>query len=479
MKRIAILLAFAVCLSFIKVWAVERHLAVPDITIPSGGTVDFQIDLEDDEVYTICFNSDLEIPDGFSFVPQDNDPTTPFFTVNYARQRNAVFGASYPGRGKWDENDIRFIYYSTDNGIISDAAGWIVKFRLTTTAAPGVYEAKLFDINITDKAFHEIDQEDLIVKITVTEPEEIRYTENQLFCNDIEVNQGENAELKLSYNSTSDIYEYSASVVLPSGVQPLGNVTFTEVLTSIDNFTNNSSWDANTSELKISGEYGGRRADPAPSGKKEFATVSLNTSTLVPGEYQIKVTNQVLSNDDDDYTPEEYIGYIIVKAKAEAERCSPPTITIDGNRLIVHSDTDGATYHTTITAQDHQEVTHAEGKHIELTGQYLVTSYASAEGYSDSEPVTATLIWNKTEDISTGVDDILMETNRMILLQSVGNTLVIHGVKHSESIYLYDLPGTLLYQGSADYNPYSIPYECESGKLYIVKVGSDTIKYIF
>lgn len=478
MKSKQALVVFAMLLSSVICKAEERHLSVPDVTIPSGGIVDLRIDLEDQEEWTICFDAELELPEGFEVLYKTDKPETPQFTVNYARNSEGVFNASYPYKGKGDNNDVRFIYYSTDNSVIKDATGWIVKFPLLATTQPGTYEARIHSIHISNKSFVEIDGEDIIFKIIVTEPVITRYTDNQLFCDDIEINQGENAELKLSYNSSSEIYEYAASIILPSGVQPNGNVNFTDLLTSIEDFTNNASWDVESSELKISGEYGGRRADPAPSGTNEFATVKLNTSSLVPGEYQITITNQVLSNDDDDYTPENYIGYITVRAIVESEKCATPVITIEDNKLIVHSDTEGAIYHTSITAMDHQEAVHVEGEYIELTGRYLVTSYASVYGYADSDPITATLVWNKMADI-TSVDEVRMEKERMVMLQSVGDAIVVHGVESGEAISLYDLSGTLLFRGEADADRYSIPCVCEPGKLYIVRVGADAIKYRF
>lgn len=474
MRLKLILILLATLLSYTEGWA-DRRPVIPEITISSGSIVDFQIDLEDDET-TVALDADIDLPDGFSILPQADRPNRTQYTLNLTRNEKMTFEASYP----YNDNDIRIILMTADNSPIKGKTGWVIRLPMATTAQPGTYEARMYNIHMTNTSYKEIDVPEISVKITVTEPVEIRYTDNQLFCNDIEISQGENAELTLSYNSTSDVYEYSADVVLPVRTTLDGDVTFSNTLTSVENFTNNSSWDGTTPKLTISGIYGGGRRDvPAPSGLQEIATVKLNTASLAAGEYEIKVSNQVLSNDDADYTPAEYVGKLIVKATTPKEKCSTPTISIKDNQLLVHSDTKDATYHTSIVAYDHKDVIHGEAEPIELSGQYLITTYASADGYSDSEPATATLIWNKTDNTATGIDEIEMGTNRMLLLQSLGDNIVISGITENESIAIYEISGAMLYQGNANSSTFTIPYSCIPGQIYIVKVENTSFKYLF
>lgn len=475
--------------------AYDQNLQAPAISMPSGSVGYFQIDLEDDE-QTVAFDAEIELPDKFAVLPKEDTPNRTQYVLNYERNEKMTFDASYPYNGKesYPEsyyNDVRLILMTADNSYIKGKTGWIVKLPMSTTAQPGTYEARIHSIHLTTKryltdnnqtSYIEVDLPDITVTITVTEPEEIRYTDNQLFCNDIEINQGETAELILFYNSKSDVYEYSTNVVLPPSITPDGEISFSSELTSIANFSNTSSWDEAATAMTVSGIYGGGRRDvPAPSGIQKIGSVMLNTASLAAGEYEIKLANQVLSNDDDDYTPAEYIGKLIVKLSTPepVEKCATPTISVRNNLLYIHSTTDGAIYHTSVVASDHQNTIHRDDEPIELVGQYMVTSYASADGFKDSEPVTATLIWNKNDDISTGVDEIDMGTNRMLLLQSVGENITISGITETESILLYDISGAILYQGRADSTSFKIPYPCISGQIYIVKAGSTTFKYLF
>lgn len=473
-------------------WAFNQNLQVPAISMPLGSVGYFQIDLEDDE-QTVAFDAEIELPDGFAILPKEDTPNRTQYVLNYERNEKMTFDASYPYKGNeaYPEsyyNDVRLILMTADNSYIKGKTGWVVKLPMTTTAQLGTYEARIHSIHLTTKkylestnqtSYDEVDLPDITVQITVTEPEEIRYTDNQLFCNDIEIAQGEEAELLLSYNSVSAVYEFSANVVLPSQVSINGEVTFSETLTSIENFSNNSSWDETNSSLSVSGTYGGRRYDPAPLGIQKIATVKLNTASLVPGEYEIKISNQMLSNDENDYTPSDYVGKLVVKSAPDQEKCETPVITVKDNQLFIHSETGGATYHTSIVAYDHKNVDHGDGEPIELVGQYLVTSYASANGYADSEPVSATIIWNKGDDISTSVDEIEIGTTRMLLLQSVGNNILISGISANESIVLCDLYGSILYQGLSQSETFFIPYSCITGQIYIVKVGTTSFKYLF
>ena len=435
MKLKSILLLTVALLSFGKGWSADdRHLVIPDITIPSGSIAYFQIDLEDVE-QTLSIDAEIAIPDEFAILPLAEDPNSTQYTLNLARNAKMTYNSSYPYNGNESiqesyHNDVRFLIMTSDVTPIKGGSGWLVKLPMTTTAQPGVYEARVHTIHISNTSFEENDLPDITVKITVTEPEEIRYTDNQLFCNDIEINKGDNAELKLSYNSSSEVYEYSADIILPSQVSIDGEVIFSSTISSIENFTNNSVWDAASSKLTVTGAYGGKRNPTAPSGVQEFATVKLNTASLAAGEYEIRVSNQSLSNDND-YSPAEYVGKLIVKATSQAEKCSTPVISIKDNQLFVHSDTEGASYHTSIVANDHKNVVHGE-EPIELDGQYLITTYATADGYSDSDPSTATLVWNKKDDICTELGEIKMGTDRMLLLQSVGDNIVVSGTTEGE-----------------------------------------------
>lgn len=104
----------------------------------------------------------------------------------------------------------------------------------------------------------------------------------------------------------------------------------------------------------------------------------------------------------------------------DGNKCSPPIITILANgKIKVESATEGATCITTITASNAEPLTDGE---ISLTTPlvvYTVTSYATAEGYEDSEVATSSFRWEKTEgdmngDGQVNISDVVKLVNMIL-----------------------------------------------------------------
>jgi hypothetical protein len=95
-----------------------------------------------------------------------------------------------------------------------------------------------------------------------------------------------------------------------------------------------------------------------------------------------------------------------VSFKFMIPRCAAPTITYENGKLLFESETEGATFVSKVTTDDVQQ---AEGAELSFTKQYTITVYAVAEGYSNSETVTATIRWGdgtiKTDNINVKSTD--------------------------------------------------------------------------
>ncbi|WP_277821223.1 leucine-rich repeat protein [Palleniella muris] len=161
------------------------------------------------------------------------------------------------------------------------------------------------------------------------------------------------------------------------------------------------------------------------------------------------------------------------------EKCATPVITLHGNELVVTCATENARIRTTITSDDMTKVTHQSGEVFSLAGLYLVTSYAKASGKEQSELATAVLVWSKAADMETGVDAIDMNTDRALLIRSVGENIEIAGTSADETISLYNISGQQLYMGKSTTNATTIPVALTHGEVYIIKVGEQSIKYKF
>ncbi len=159
--------------------------------------------------------------------------------------------------------------------------------------------------------------------------------------------------------------------------------------------------------------------------------------------------------------------------------CKSPVITIQNNELVVTCETKDAEIHTTITSDDINTFNHKSGDVIPLTGQYLVTSYATVGGNGQSEHATAVLVWSKAADIETGVNAIDMNTDRALLIHSVGENIEIAGTLADEAISLYNMSGQQLYTGKSTANATTISVALTRGEIYIIKIGEQSIKYKF
>lgn len=165
--------------------------------------------------------------------------------------------------------------------------------------------------------------------------------------------------------------------------------------------------------------------------------------------------------------------------EAMLEPVETPQISIDGNRLIVTCPTEGAQIHTSITTDDHKDITHASEEPIDLTGQYLVTSYATAEGMAPSETANAILLWVKSAETTTEIDSIEIGTERTLLIRTAGDNIEIHGTAAYEKILITNLYGQTLYSGTTSESFTTIVAPLSHGGIYIIQIGSQSFKYKF
>ena len=103
-------------------------------------------------------------------------------------------------------------------------------------------------------------------------------------------------------------------------------------------------------------------------------------------------------------------------------KCATPTITFYPNgKIKVECATEGATCVTNITASNAEPLTNGEISLNTPLTVYSVTSYATKEGYDDSEVATSTFRWEKHEGDVNGdgvvnISDVIQLVN-MILAQ--------------------------------------------------------------
>lgn len=158
----------------------------------------------------------------------------------------------------------------------------------------------------------------------------------------------------------------------------------------------------------------------------------------------------------------------------DAEKCQTPTISYSDKKLTFTSLTEGAKYHYTITDDDVKTEAYSEDGIIDLSASYKISVYASADGYKNSDRATATLYFiNAGLENTTGV--LQIEKQRGVLISTEGNNISISGLDDNEKVYLYNLQGMSLAEGTACAGTVNLNTGNEQG-VVIIKIGEQSIK---
>ena len=158
----------------------------------------------------------------------------------------------------------------------------------------------------------------------------------------------------------------------------------------------------------------------------------------------------------------------------DAEKCQTPTIDYSNKELTFTSQTEGANYHYTITDDDVKTEAYSEDGVVSLSATYKISVYASAYGYKNSDRATATLYFiNAGLENATGI--LQIEKQRGVLISTAGNNISISGLNDNEKVYLYNLQGMSLAEGTACAGTVNLNAGNERG-VVIVKIGKQSIK---
>ena len=157
----------------------------------------------------------------------------------------------------------------------------------------------------------------------------------------------------------------------------------------------------------------------------------------------------------------------------EPKQCAAPVITYADGRLQFACETAWAEYMYTLTASDAKSSFEKSAGSVDLTACYEITAYAVAEGYTNSEQVTATLYWINGSDVSTNINQTEM---RGVMATCSGGIITVSGLTDGEAVMFYDANGALLYTGTAQNG--TISYAPSASGVIIVKIGKTSIKVV-
>ncbi len=153
-------------------------------------------------------------------------------------------------------------------------------------------------------------------------------------------------------------------------------------------------------------------------------------------------------------------------------KCSTPVMSVSNKELKYDCATNGATIHETITCPD-VATTVFSGSH-KLNAVYEISAYATANGYSQSETITAKLYWVDGSLNTSNINSVSANT-RGVLIQCDDDFLKVSGLNNNEPVSLYDISGKII-SSAKSVDGTAIFSVNKALKVVVVKVGNDSIK---
>lgn len=152
-------------------------------------------------------------------------------------------------------------------------------------------------------------------------------------------------------------------------------------------------------------------------------------------------------------------------------QCATPSVSYESGKLKFASETAGAEYHYTITDTDITSDALSENGEVSLSAAYHISVYATADGYTASDKVEATLYWiNANLDNGTNINQV---RTRGVVASAHDGIISLSGLDDGEVVKFFAADGkylgsTVAANGAASY--------AVSESLVIAKVGKDSIK---
>ena len=202
------------------------------------------------------------------------------------------------------------------------------------------------------------------------------------------------------------------------------------------------------------------------------------TSTFESAPYQyarLHIYKSALDDYKATWPWSDFAEYEFIK-EGDKEQCAKPTIMYEQGRIIFTCETEGAEFSYEILDDDIQK---GKGESISLTATYIISVYATADGYDDSEVATASLCWIDAELKTEGMtSNIATARGNAILIQSNNGTMNISGVSDGANIAVYSSSGIMVGFAKASSSSTSINTGLRNGEIAIVKIGDKAVKVV-
>ena len=157
----------------------------------------------------------------------------------------------------------------------------------------------------------------------------------------------------------------------------------------------------------------------------------------------------------------------------EPKKCATPSISYSDGKLEFSCETEGAKCNYTVSCPDAASgETSTENNSVTLNAYYDITCYAKAEGFANSDIVTAKLYWLTS---SGSLDSsINAAKTRGVVIQSAAGFITISGLDSTEQVDFYASDGKSL--GSAKAIGGTATFAAQSGSVVVAKIGKESVK---
>lgn len=171
--------------------------------------------------------------------------------------------------------------------------------------------------------------------------------------------------------------------------------------------------------------------------------------------------------------------YTLDGSEVVPKQCSKPTISYRNGQLIFKSETEVVRFVSEIKDADIKKY---YTETIDLNNTYIITVYATKEGYENSDVAIATLCWIEAEPMQEGTieaEDGVTEVKAIpVLIQAEDNTISVQGATEGSEISVYNTAGIKLSSTIANKATATLKTNIHSGSTLIVKIGEKAVKVL-
>lgn len=169
-------------------------------------------------------------------------------------------------------------------------------------------------------------------------------------------------------------------------------------------------------------------------------------------------------------------GEILALSGGETKKCETPSIKYNNGKIEFECNTENARFISKITNSD---VNDYYSDVIELSTTYIITVYAAAMGYENSDVVTATLCWIDAEPKTEGIiDGVANVRTRTVLICNNNGTITINGIEDGTRVIVYSLNGVQESSAFSTNGTATLHTNAKPGSTIIVKIGKKSVKVL-